>query len=109
MFHRQTRVSLEAPTRFACEAWAMAKYDSLFKFLCEAGDSPVVMTFAEIEQLVGPLPASARRSQAWWSNEGQGTQHVQARAWMNAGRDVESVDRGAELVRFSAASWRRGA
>jgi len=87
----------------------VAKYDSLFKFLCEAGDSPVVMTFAEIELLVGPLPAAARRYQAWWSNEGAGTQHVQARAWMNSGREVESIDRAAERVRFSAPSWRRGA
>jgi len=87
----------------------VAKYDSLFRFLCESADAPVVMTFAEIERLVGPLPASARRYQVWWSNEAQGTQHVQARAWMNAGREVESVDRTAERVRFSAPSWRRGA
>ena len=94
----------------ACQAEGVAKkYDSLFKFLCEVGDAPLVMTFAEIELLVGPLPASARRYQAWWSNDGQGTQHVQALAWMNAGREVESVDRAGERVRFSAPSWRRGA
>jgi hypothetical protein len=86
----------------------VAKYDPLFNYLCQAGDSSVELTFAEVERLVGPLPASARKYQAWWSNETADTRHVQSNAWMNAGREVVSVDRGRERVRFSAAAWRRG-
>ena len=87
----------------------MAKYDPLFEFLCRAGDDPVEMSFEQIEQLVGPLPASARRQTAWWSNEQAVGSHVQAAAWMRSGREVESLDRSAERVRFSRAAWRRGA
>jgi hypothetical protein len=36
------------------------------------------------------LPASAYEYQAWWANEKEGN-HVNARAWANAGWKVESV------------------
>jgi hypothetical protein len=87
----------------------MAKYDQLFEFLCRAGDDAVEMSFDQIEELVGPLPASARQRTAWWSNELAGASNAQASAWTRAGREVESVDRSAERVRFSRAGWRRGA
>ncbi len=87
----------------------MGKYDALFEHLCRAGDGPVEMTFEEISQLVGGLPASAQRWPAWWGNEAAGGRHVQARAWLEAGREVEQVDRQARRVRFSAAHWLRGA
>lgn len=32
-------------------------------------DGSITMTFAEIEQLVGPLPPSARAHPAWWSHQ----------------------------------------
>lgn len=86
----------------------MAKYDPLFEHLCRAGDHPVEMTFNDIEALVGALPPSAAQ-QAWWTNEAAGSRHVQARAWLNAGREVEHLDRRARRVRFSAPTWRRGA
>jgi hypothetical protein len=85
----------------------MAKYDPLLDHLCRAGDGPIEMTFDEIDSLVGGLPASATRFQAWWSNELEGT-HVQARAWMDAGREVLTVDRTIRRVTFSA-TRRRGA
>jgi hypothetical protein len=87
----------------------MPKYDPLFRHLCRAGDGPVEMSFDEVEALVGPLPASATRQRTWWSNEPIGGRHAHALAWVNAGREVESVDVGRRLVRFSAAQWRRGA
>ncbi len=86
----------------------VAKYDPLFDHLCRAGDGPVEMTFEEIDRLVGGLPASATRWPAWWANEAAGSRHVQARAWLEAGREVEYVDRAGRRVRFSAATWRRG-
>jgi hypothetical protein len=86
----------------------MGKYDPLFRHLVAADASASVeMTFDEIEQLVGPLPASASRYSAWWNNEGPDTTHVQALAWLNAGREVEHVDREARRVRFGRARWRR--
>jgi hypothetical protein len=85
----------------------MGKYDPLFRHLATCGDGPVEMTFDEIERLVGSLPASATRYAAWWSNEGADSTHVQSAAWMNAGREVESVDRTGRRVRFSDARWRR--
>jgi hypothetical protein len=87
----------------------MAKYDPLFEFLCRAGDDAVEMSFEQIEQLVGALPASARQRTSWWSNDLAGASNVQVSAWLRAGREVESVDRAAERVRFSRAAWRRGA
>ena len=77
------------------------KYDPLFRHLATCGDGAVEMTFYEIEQLVGSLPASATRYAAWWSNEGADSTHVQSAAWLNVGRKVESVDRVGRRVRFS--------
>lgn len=87
----------------------MAKYDPLFEHLCRAGDDAVTMTFVEIDRLVGGLPKSARTYPAWWANEAGDTRHVQAAAWLKAGRDVEAVDLNAGTVRFSPARWNRGA
>ena len=86
----------------------MAKYDPLFRHLVTAdAAAPVELTFDEIERLVGPLPVSATKYSAWWINERLDTAHVQALAWLNAGREVEFIDRAARRVRFSSARWRR--
>jgi hypothetical protein len=86
----------------------VAKYDPLFEYLCRAGDEPIELTFDDIGRLVGGLPAAADRLSAWWSNDADGP-HVQARAWLNAGREVVTVDRAHRRVTFSAPTWRRGA
>ena len=57
------------------------------------------LSFGEIEQIIGDkLPPSAHDHRAWWSN--RAGSHVQARAWLEAGWEVESVDQGAQTVRF---------
>lgn len=86
----------------------MAKYDPLFEYLCRAADAPVELTFDEVERLVGTLPTSATKSKQWWENESTDGGHVQAKAWLNAGREVERVDLSGRVVRFSAPRWRRG-
>jgi hypothetical protein len=53
------------------------------------------MTFAEVEELVGHLPDSARLHRAWWSN----SSHV-ARAWHDAGWHLRSVNQAAGQVVF---------
>jgi hypothetical protein len=86
----------------------VGKYDPLFRHLVGADATvSIEMTFDDIERLVGPLPPSASKYSAWWNNEGLDTTHVQALAWLNAGREVELVDRERRRVRFSPARWRR--
>jgi hypothetical protein len=84
----------------------MGKYDPLFRHLCAIGDDPVEMTFDEIEQLVGPLPTAATTRRERWTND-QAQRPAQARGWLDAGRQVDSVDRTSRRVRFGAARWRR--
>jgi hypothetical protein len=86
----------------------MAKYDPLFAFLCRAGDGPVTLGFDAIEQLVGKLPAKAATQRAWWSTHAADPA-AHARSWVNAGREVETVDLTARQVTFGPAQWRRGA
>ena len=56
----------------------MRKYDPLAQFLQTAA-RPCSLTFAQIDSLVGGLPASARAHREWWGND---RYHVQARAWL---------------------------
>jgi hypothetical protein len=53
----------------------VAKYSPLRRHLAAEVGSQAHMTFAEIDELIGGLPASARRHRAWWSNERDG-RHV---------------------------------
>ena len=77
----------------------MAKYDPLFRHLVAADAAvPIEMTFDDIERLVGRLSASATTYSTWWNNEQPDTTHVQALARLNAGREVELVDRSARRV-----------
>lgn len=89
----------------------MSKYDPLFHHLSRSHGA-VELAFAEIEAILGfPLPKSARRHAAWWSNSG-GT-HVQSEAWLAAGYRTEQVDRLSETIRFvperlDASPWPKG-
>ena len=85
----------------------MSKYEPLFRHLCAADDDALEMTFEQIEHLVGPLPRAASLRREWWSNDRTDSSGRQARAWLDAGRQVETIDRSARRVRFSAARWRR--
>ena len=58
----------------------------------------VIMTFTEIDSVVGGLPPSARQHNAWWANSV--TAHRHARAWLNA-RRTASVDFNAGRVTFT--------
>lgn len=78
----------------------MAKYSPLQAHLRAHSGPSVQMSFSEIDQLVGGLPASARNHSAWWANE-EGGRHVQARAWMEVGWRVGDVNLTAERVHFA--------
>jgi hypothetical protein len=75
-------------------------YDPLRVHLNSITDPVIKMTFADVERvLVRPLPASARRHRAWWSNEAEGT-HSHARSWLDANRTTRNVDLNAATVEF---------
>ena len=81
------------------ERSTMSKYKPLLDYLTKQ-QSLVVLSFVEIERLLGaPLPSSARRWTAWWSNEVEGS-HVQARSWMDAGFITANIDLNAGSVTF---------
>jgi hypothetical protein len=80
----------------------VSKYTALRRHLEREAGSSVEMAFVEIDDVVGGLPASARRYSAWWSNEREG-RHVQARAWIDAGWRVADVNLTAEKGRFTRA------
>ena len=77
------------------------KYGPLRKYLLGAVGPRVSMTFKAVEDLVGRLPESAYRYRAWWGNN-DGT--VEAKAWLEAGWRVESVDQTAGQVVFVRAA-----
>jgi hypothetical protein len=56
----------------------------------------LLLSFEEIEELVGPLPRGARRLRQWWANE----RTDQGRAWRAAGWRVSLADTGSEQVLF---------
>ena len=59
---------------------------ALHKYLCERYAQTVVLTFAEIEDLLGfALPDAARRQRDWWTGSAERAE-PQARLWTDANR-----------------------
>lgn len=85
----------------------MSKYEPLRRHLQMSPQSQVRLSFAEIEGILGmPLPASARRHAAWWSNSV--SSHVQAQAWLSANFETVNVSIPGETVEFQAVGRNRG-
>jgi hypothetical protein len=80
---------------------AGGKYSPLREYLSGTVGTRVRMTFTAVEDLVGRLPESAYRHRAWWGNN-DGTS--EARAWLDAGWRVESVNQAAGEVVFTRAA-----
>ncbi len=80
----------------------MAKYDPLRDYLRDRSANRIVLSFDQIEDIIGAaLPPSARKYGEWWANEDpQRTMHVQAVAWQEAGWEMAGVDLLAEQVSF---------
>jgi hypothetical protein len=76
----------------------MGKYDPLRDYLVGRAADEEPMTFAQVEQLVGPLPESAREHRAWWGND---SYRSQSTAWQAAGWHVASVDQASGHVVFA--------
>lgn len=76
-----------------------SKYDPLRRYLENSSAEEMPMSFVDVERVLGfPLPDSARRHAAWWSNN-TGT-HVGVGAWRNAGWKASRVDLERERVTF---------
>ncbi len=76
-----------------------SKYQPLLEYLRGSSQSEIILTFTEIETLMGAtLPDSARNEQRWWGNRSKGA--LQASAWMNAGYLVAELDLDGERVTF---------
>lgn len=73
-----------------------SKYEALEIYLHDqaAIRAQVTMSFKEIEAVIGaPLPRSAFTYREWWSNQKEYSSRPQAKAWLAAGYEVDSVVR----------------
>jgi hypothetical protein len=76
---------------------ALEKYEPLRDHVAGyTASDQLLLSFEEIEILVGPLPRGARRLRQWWANE----RSAQARAWQAVGWRVLLADTGSEQVLF---------
>jgi hypothetical protein len=84
----------------------MSQYERLYTWLNGNPNQRVYATFHELEAVLGVyLPGSARKRRHWWANEQVATtMHVQCRAWLQAGFNVEEVDLENEIVTFVRAN-----
>lgn len=74
-------------------------HEALYQYLERRFASSVVLTFAQIEDLLGfPLADSARVDRVWWSNDDLHDARL-AKAWTRA-RRTATVNLGAQTVLF---------
>ena len=85
--HGRPTAAAEAPAR-ALRLAVPREYLSLHKYLDNRFANTVVLTFAQIEDLLGfALPDLARLHQEWWANgDANSTPSAQARSWTQASR-----------------------
>jgi hypothetical protein len=82
-----------------------SKYQALEHHLKsqERSRREITLSFAEIEALIGqPLPRSAYTYREWWSNQINVSNRPQAKAWIGAGFEVDTVQQRQDsgVVRF---------
>lgn len=62
--------------------------------------SEVTLRFEQIEKILkSKLPASAYEDRRWWDHETEGN-HVNKRAWSNAGWKIKSLDVSKQWVKL---------
>jgi hypothetical protein len=68
----------------------MPAYRALHKYLVDRYAGVVVLTFAEVQDLIGaPLPDAARLESEWWADvRADGTSSDQSTAWTSAKRSA---------------------
>ena len=74
------------------------EYQALYTYLEQRYASVVVLTFSQIEALIGfSLPTPARTEREWWTGSVETRRH--SAAWTGAGRTA-APNLGAETTRF---------
>ena len=84
----------------------MGKYDPLRRFLESAAPdvSEMTLSFRQIEQILNDtLPYTAKHSGPWWANEVRSGTQPQSSSWLDAGWEVDEVERDRQWVRFRRA------
>lgn len=96
---------LQHSTVIACgmprwlEMKGVSKYQPLLEYLQRQGEAEVMLSFGDIEGILGDrLPTSARTQRGWWSNRSRGA--LQSTAWRSADYLVKALDLAAETVTF---------
>jgi hypothetical protein len=80
----------------------VGKYTPLESYLSGLPKSTheVTLKFDQIEKILAfRLPASAYEDRRWWDHATEGN-HVNKRAWTNAGWKIDSLDVKANWVKF---------
>jgi hypothetical protein len=78
------------------------KYTPLENYLRGLPESQkeVMLRFEQIESILNDkLPSSAYEDQRWWQHKTEGN-HVNLRAWANAGWKIESLDVNGKWVKL---------
>ena len=76
----------------------MKKYDPLTEYLENCGQASIILSYAEIEKIIGDsLPPSATDWPAWWANDRtQKSRH--SSAWLDAGYETSDVKLGQSVT-----------
>ncbi len=76
-----------------------SKYDPLGDYLKSRASSEIVMSFSDIENVIGSrLPPKAVNHPAWWSNNT--SNNTMTKVWLDAGYKTERVDISARKLIF---------
>lgn len=78
----------------------MGKYLPLAEYLARQEQDSILMDFSTIDELVGGLPASARKHPAWWGNSQKEDSHTWAHLWLKAGWRCAHFDLVKQVARF---------
>lgn len=79
------------------------KYISLSQYFSNADCTKIVLTFNEIEQIMGhQLPNAAYLNKSWWKKTKAPAKHF--RAWANAGYTVQEIENGRSVTFVKATS-----
>lgn len=77
----------------------MGNYTQITHWLRQHPHSRIEMSFRDVEGVLGrPLPASAYKYRAWWSNNPDN--NVMTRAWLAAGFETAEVDMAGQRLVF---------
>lgn len=97
-FHVPTPAAAAPAPRRRGASRGQSRYAPLRDFFAAASGDAVALSFKRVEELLGsPLPESARRHRSFWANSAKLSS---ARAWMEAGWEVASLDMRGERVVF---------